>query len=76
MKSKTPEPDAAQTAASVVAETIKRHEQPLPADLEAAWAQWAAGIANADPRMLTLLRAAFEAGAEAGKANGCVSASP
>jgi hypothetical protein len=65
MKSKTPAMDASQTAARVVGETIRRHEQPLPADLEAAWVKWSAGIANMDPRMEALLRAAFEAGAEA-----------
>ncbi|QKK07532.1 MAG: hypothetical protein HND58_04700 [Planctomycetota bacterium] len=36
---------------------------PLPADLEAAWAEWIKGIQGIDERALTLLRAAFEAGA-------------
>jgi len=59
--------DASQTAARVVGETIRRHEEPLPADLEAAWTKWIAGIANVDDRARALLRAAFEAGAEAAR---------
>jgi len=37
----------------------------MPADLEAAWAEWSKGVKNVDERAMTLLRAAFEAGAEA-----------
>lgn len=37
------------------------------ADLEAAWAAWSAHIQKVDERGMTLLRAAFEAGWEAGK---------
>ena len=40
----------------------------LPADLEEAWAAWIKGIQGIDERMRTLLRAAFEAGAEAAAA--------
>jgi len=52
-------------AARVVGETAARHEEPLPADLEAAWEQWSRAIAGVDKRGMLLLRAAFEAGAEA-----------
>jgi hypothetical protein len=37
-----------------------------PADLEAAWAEWSRGIQKVDERAMALLRAAFEAGFEAG----------
>lgn len=40
---------------------------PLPADLEAAWSEWIKGIQGIDERARTLLRAAFEAGVEAGR---------
>jgi hypothetical protein len=59
--------DASQAAARVVRETAARHEQPLPADLEAAWKVWSASIQKVDERGMALLRAAFEAGAEAGR---------
>lgn len=36
----------------------------LPADLEAAWAEWSKSTKNVDERGMTLQRAAFEAGAE------------
>jgi hypothetical protein len=67
MKSKPPTMDANETAARVVGETIARHSKPLPADLEAAWAEWSRAIQKVDERGMTLLRAAFEAGWEAGK---------
>jgi len=57
--------DENQAAAEAVRETIRRHETPLPADLEAAWTQWSAGIQKVDARGMALLRAAFEAGWEA-----------
>ena len=41
----------------------------LPAGLEAAWAEWSKGIKNVDERGMTLLRAAFEAGADAANPN-------
>ena len=65
---KQPPEDVNQAAARAVRETIARHEQPLPADVEAAWGQWIAGIAKVDERGMTLLRAAFEAGVEAARA--------
>jgi hypothetical protein len=55
-------------------ETVKRldakmaeHEQPLPADVEQAWQTWSASIQRVDERGWALLRAAFEAGVEAGR---------
>ena len=60
-------PDANETAARIIAETVAKHEQPLPADLEAAWQQWSSAIQKVDARGMALLRAAFEAGAEAAR---------
>lgn len=59
-------PDPNQNAARIVREATASAEQ-LPADLEAAWLAWSKGIQNVDERARTLLRAAFEAGWEAGK---------
>jgi hypothetical protein len=59
--------DENETAGRIVRETAARHEQPLPAGVEAAWAAWSAGVGNVDARTMALLRAAFEAGAEAAK---------
>ena len=67
MKKRQSGEDANQAAARIIGETVKRHSEPLPADLEAAWKQWSAGIAKVDERGMTLLRAAFEAGAEAAR---------
>lgn len=64
----TKKPDSNQAAADAVRETIRKHETPLPADVEAAWAAWSAGVGKVDARAMALLRAAFEAGVEAGKA--------
>ena len=61
------EPDANQTAHAVVSEFIAKHETPLPADVEAAWAEWSRGVQKVDARGMTLLRAAFEAGAGVGR---------
>jgi len=55
-------PDANQTAHRVAAEATARTEKPLPAELEAAWERWSAGVGNVDERGMALLRAAFEAG--------------
>jgi hypothetical protein len=60
-------PDANQIAASAVRQTVDRHSEPLPADLEAAWKIWSASIAKVDERGWTLLRAAFEAGVDVGR---------
>jgi hypothetical protein len=50
-----------------LAEKMAEHEQPLPADVEAAWAEWSRSIQKVDARGMALLRAAFEAGVEAGR---------
>lgn len=67
MSKRTSNPDVNQTAARIVAEVAAQHEKPLPADVEAAWETWIASISNVDTRTKTLLRAAFEAGVEAGR---------
>lgn len=64
--SKRPKPDVAQNAIRVGRESTAPHEQPLPADVELAWAEWSKGIAKVDARMMLLLKAAFEAGVEVG----------
>lgn len=51
-------------AARVVRDTTKA--DPLPHDLEAAWAEWSKSIKGVDERGWTLLRAAFEAGWQSG----------
>ncbi len=58
-------PDANQDAAKIVRKSTEGEDTALPADLEAAWAEWSKGIKGVDERGWTLLRAAFEAGAEA-----------
>jgi len=60
-----PKRDESQAAAHVVRQIITNHEQPLPADVEAAWKAWSAGIQRVDARTMALLRAAFEVGVEA-----------
>lgn len=55
-------PDSNTEAHRVVRESTAPHEKPLPADLEAAWAEWSAGVKKVDERGMVLLRAAFEAG--------------
>ena len=57
--------DPNEAAAKAVSKLTDQGE-PLPPDLEAAWAQWIKGIQGIDERARTLLRAAFEAGVEAG----------
>jgi hypothetical protein len=59
-------PDPNENAARIVRESTGSAEQ-LPADAEAAWKEWASHIQGVDQRGLTLLRAAFEAGHEAGQ---------
>lgn len=53
------------TLAARIAKQIQAQEETLPADLEAAWERWSAGIQQVDERVRTLLRAAFEAGVDA-----------
>ena len=57
------ETDANEDAARVVQASTA--DDALPADLEAAWEVWSKGIQQCDERTMTLLRAAFEAGADA-----------
>ena len=59
-------PDPNANAARIVRESTAATDA-LPADVEAAWQAWSAHIQNVDERAKTLLRAAFEAGWEAGK---------
>ena len=58
------ERDENEAAADAVRQTLKTHETPLPADVEAAWS---AGVRKVDKRTMSLLRAAFEVGVEVGK---------
>jgi len=60
-------PDPNVNAARIVAESTRVHEEtPASADVEAAWLAWSGHIQKVDERALTLLRAAFEAGYDAG----------
>jgi hypothetical protein len=56
--------DANEDAADVVRRSTEANDE-LPAGLEAAWADWSKRIKGVDERTMTLLRAAFEAGADA-----------
>lgn len=59
-------PDPNANAARIVGQATA--SQPDTAkDLEAAWAAWSAHIQKVDERGMSLLRAAFEAGWEAGR---------
>ena len=60
-------PDPNANAARIVSESTATGD--LPADLEAAWAEWSAGIQGVDERGMTLLRAAFEAGYETNRSS-------
>ena len=64
---KQPKPDFVQNAARIVKESIADHEMPLSGNLEEAWQEWSRSIQKVDERGMTLLRAAFFAGAEASK---------
>ena len=59
-------PDPNVNAARIVRQATDDAER-LPPDVESAWAEWASHIQNVDERGLSLLRAAFEAGWEAGR---------
>jgi hypothetical protein len=61
-------PDPNANAARILRETIA-HEDKLPPDVEAAWKAWYSHIQAVDERGMTLLRAAFEAGYEAGRSS-------
>lgn len=58
--------DANQNAARIVHEATCR-EPNATGELEPAWAEWSRAIQATDARMMTLLRAAFEAGHDAGR---------
>jgi hypothetical protein len=66
MKKRQPSEDENQAAARIVASTTAKSEKPLSADLQAAWEEWSRGIGKVDQRGMILLRAAFEAGVDAG----------
>jgi hypothetical protein len=54
-------------AARLVRKATAGADEPLPPDLEAAWEAWRKGVQQVDERVSTLLRAAFEAGADAAR---------
>ena len=57
--------DPTAAAVRVVRKSTAMSDDPLPADLEAAWEAWRGRIQQVDERVSSLLRAAFEAGADA-----------
>lgn len=62
------EPDPNEDAARVIREmSAAGAGEVRPGSLEAAWADWSKRIKAADERTMTLLRAAFEAGFDAGR---------
>jgi hypothetical protein len=58
-------PDPNVNAARIVSESTSGRDG-RPSDVEAAWAVWSRHIQKVDDRGMELLRAAFEAGYEAG----------
>lgn len=60
------EPDPNVNAVRIVQQTASQIDD-LPPDLEAAWRDWSGRVQKTDERTLTLLKAAFEAGAAAAK---------
>ncbi len=67
MNSKSQKGYVVQSTVRGAGEAMAKHEKPLPGDLEVAWAEWSKGIQKVDARGMVLLRAAFEAGWDAGK---------
>jgi hypothetical protein len=60
-------PDVNETAARIAREsTGEPSKAPTCPELEAAWIEWLRGVQKVDERGMSLLRAAFEAGYEAG----------
>ncbi len=59
-------PDPNANASRIVREATASADA-QPDDVEAAWQAWSSHIQNVDERARTLLRAAFEAGWEAGR---------
>lgn len=67
MKPKQPRSsDPNRSAADAVRASTDRPDDQLPPSSEAVWAAWSAGVQRIDERTRVLLRAAFEAGHEAG----------
>ena len=62
-----PQPDPNEDAARLIRDASGPAD-PLPHDLERAWAQWSRAVQATDKRTMTLLRAAFEAGHQSGSA--------
>jgi hypothetical protein len=63
-------PDPKVNAARIVEESTRPHEeQPANADVESAWRAWSAHVQKVDERTLTLPRAAFKAGFDAGQSS-------
>jgi hypothetical protein len=60
-------PDPNANAARIVREATT-DTPATAADLEAAWAEWSSHIQKVDERGMALLRASFEAGWDAGRA--------
>ena len=58
--------DFNEDAARVVAESVASNDV-SPESVEAAWLGWSRTIRGCDERTMTLLKAAFEAGVEAGR---------
>lgn len=67
MKPKPPSKRDENAAARDLVRRSTEARNELPADLEAAWADWSKRIKGVDERTRTLLRAAFDAGAEAAR---------
>ncbi len=65
MRKSQQKPDEVQSAVKAMEAVTGRSQDALPADLEAAWEAWAAGVGHLDARAMLLLKAAFEAGWEA-----------
>ena len=59
-------PDPNVNAARIVAESTTDNST-SPGDVEEAWTEWSRHIQNVDERTWSLLRAAFEAGYDAGQ---------
>lgn len=59
-------PDPNENAARIVAESTNGPSG-THSDIEAAWNEWSRHIQNVDERGMSLLKAAFEAGYEAGQ---------
>jgi hypothetical protein len=62
-------PDPDENTATIVAGSIAREAAKAPTGLEAAWREWSSHVQKVDDRTLSLLRAAFEAGFEAGSSS-------